>query len=111
MDNGIEGDSLIIPARLNKGDQLGRSSAATLLQFDKLRQHVRKLLGKMGDEIYNGNVEINPFRKKQMTACTYCSFLSICQFDTSLKGNRYRILDEIKDDEVWTMLEGNESNE
>jgi ATP-dependent helicase/nuclease subunit B len=33
MDRDMSGDSLIIPARINKDGSLGRSSAATMEQF------------------------------------------------------------------------------
>jgi ATP-dependent helicase/nuclease subunit B len=39
-----------------------------------------------------------------MTACAYCGYLSICQFDTSLEGNSYRNLHDKKDEEVWELL-------
>ena len=65
----------------------------------------------MVQEIYNGNVIISPYKKKQMTACTYCEYSSVCQFDTFLKGNKYRNLDEIKDEDVWPMIESGEINE
>ncbi|HHW47665.1 MAG TPA: helicase-exonuclease AddAB subunit AddB [Clostridiaceae bacterium] len=110
MDRQIEGDSSIIPARINKGDVLGRASAATLEQFGLLRKYVRRLLAKMGEEILNGEISIKPYKKKNTTACDYCRYLSICQFDTRISGNRYRLLRDLKDDEVWEMIrdEGSE---
>ena len=105
MDRAIEGDSIIIPARINKDGELGRSSAASLEKFTLLRDHVRKLMVKIGSELQRGNISINPYKKKGLTSCTYCNYMAICQFDTSLKGNAYRILTDRKDDEVWTLLE------
>jgi ATP-dependent helicase/DNAse subunit B len=29
----------------------------------------------------------------------------VCQFDPSLKGNRYRILKDIKEEEAWDLIE------
>lgn len=106
MDRQIDGDSLIIPARLNKGDVLGRSSAATVEQFDVLRSHIRKTLVSIGSEIIEGNVAISPYKKRSVTACTFCSYSSICQFDPSVKDNSYRFLDDIKDEDVWPMMRG-----
>jgi ATP-dependent helicase/nuclease subunit B len=106
MDRQIEGESLIIPARLNKGDVLGKSSAATIEQFDMLRGHVRKTLVAIGEEMLNGNVSISPFKKRTNTACTYCDFSPVCQFDTAMKDNKYRLLGDIKDDEVWKLIDG-----
>jgi ATP-dependent helicase/nuclease subunit B len=106
MDTSIDGDSLIIPARVNKGGDLGRSSAATAEQFEIVKRHVRKLLHSLGEEMLKGNISISPYRRKGMTACTYCGYISICQFDTKLSRNNYRNLYDKKDDEVWELMNG-----
>ncbi|HWR60961.1 MAG TPA: helicase-exonuclease AddAB subunit AddB [Clostridia bacterium] len=115
MDTGMDGDSLIIPARINKDGGLGRSSAASAGQFEIMKKHVKKLLYRLGEEMLRGDISISPYRRKGMTACTYCGYLSICQFDTRLAGNRYRNLYDRKDDEVWALMggkpeEGGDSN-
>jgi ATP-dependent helicase/nuclease subunit B len=110
MDRQIEGDSLIVPARINRDGTLGRSSAATQEQFGMLRRYVRKTLASIGSGILDGNVAISPYKKKSMTACTYCSFNSICQFDVSIRDNRYRMLAERKDDEWWQVMRAAESD-
>lgn len=110
MDRDIEGDSIIIPARINKDDNLGRSSAATLEQFGMLRKHVKELLVNIGNEMLTGNIKISPYKNRKITACKYCDYLTVCQFDTSMKDNEYRILKDLKDDEVWKLM-GGEGNE
>lgn len=104
MDKQLDGDSLIIPARINKDGSLGRSSAATREQFGVLRGYVRKTLASIGSGILDGNVTISPYKKRTMTACTYCNFSSVCQFDTSIRDNRYRILADLKEDELWQLM-------
>ena len=106
MDSQINGDSLIIPARVNKDGTLGRSSAATADQFNVLRDYVRKLLVEIGSGIISGNVAINPYKKRTMTACTYCGFSSVCQFDTAIRDNRYRLMPEVSEDELWNSMRG-----
>lgn len=101
MDRDIDGDSAIIPARINKDGSLGRSSAATVEQFNNLRGHVRRKLAELCEQMADGNIEISPYKKKKETPCSYCKFSSICQFDTSIGDNKYRIINDIKDDEVW----------
>jgi ATP-dependent helicase/nuclease subunit B len=107
MDREIVGESLIIPARINKGDILGKSSVATIEQFDQLRKYVRKLLIRMGEEMLKGNVSIMPYKKKRVTSCAYCSYASVCQFDPEMKNNKYRVLNDMKDNEVWELLKQN----
>jgi ATP-dependent helicase/nuclease subunit B len=106
MDRQIDGDSLIIPARLNKGDTLGRSSAISKEQFENLRLHVRNTLISLGSQMLSGNVRISPYKKKAVTACKYCVYSSVCQFDPSMHDNKYRILSEIGDDEVLKLISG-----
>ena len=105
MDNSIEGSSLIIPATLNKGDVLGKnSSAATMEQFKLLRKYVRKLLKDLCNEITKGNVSIKPYKKKGTTSCKYCGFLPVCQFDTTLKGNSFKLLYDKDNEEIWGLM-------
>jgi ATP-dependent helicase/nuclease subunit B len=104
MDNTINGSSYIIPARINKGDVLGKSSAASLEQFEMLRNYVRKLLKDMCSEIMKGNVPIKPYKKKKIISCQYCSYSSVCQFDTAQKENSFNILHDKVDDDVWKLM-------
>lgn len=110
MDRMMEGESCIIPARLNKGDVLGRSSAATLEQFDLLRKYVRRLLVRIGEEILQGDVSIRPYKRKKNTPCDFCAYASICKFDTRLPGNRYRRMNDIKDEDVWDTMQKEQEN-
>jgi ATP-dependent helicase/nuclease subunit B len=109
MDTGIDGDSLIIPARINKGGDLGRSSAASLDQFEIIKRHVRNLLQSLGEEILKGDISISPYRRKRMTACAYCRYMPVCQFDTRLSANNYRNLQDKKDEEIWELMGGKSS--
>ncbi|GAE90735.1 ATP-dependent nuclease [Acetivibrio straminisolvens JCM 21531] len=105
MDRGIEGASMIIPATVNKDGGLGKnSSIATMEQFKQLRKYVRKLLKDLCGEIMKGNVPIKPYKKKGTTSCKYCSFLPVCQFDTTMKENSFRNFYDKKDDEVWSLM-------
>lgn len=104
MDREIDGSSMIIPARINKGDILGKSSAASLEQFRILRKYVNGLLTGLCEEILRGNTAIQPYKQKNMTSCKYCSYSAVCQFDPTLSENKYRMLPELKDDELWNLL-------
>lgn len=109
MDREINGASNIIPARINKGNVLGQSSAATLEQMILLRSHVKRLLEGLCKEIMKGKVPIRPYKKKGFTSCKYCSFSPVCQFDTARQENTFRLLPDLKDNEVWKKLEQGET--
>jgi ATP-dependent helicase/nuclease subunit B len=104
MDRQIDGDSLIIPARINKNGELGRSSAATEEQFEILQKHVENLLVKLGTEIIRGNIAIRPYKKNKEASCTYCRYSAVCHFDPQLKDNRHRVLNDMNDEQAWEML-------
>ncbi|WP_055665405.1 helicase-exonuclease AddAB subunit AddB [Desnuesiella massiliensis] len=105
MDKTISGYSLIIPARLNKGDSLGKSnSLITREQFDILREYVRESLVSLCDEMLKGDIKIKPSKNKKYSACDYCSYAAICQFDPSIKDNSYRYVNKKKDEDVWNLM-------
>ncbi|NLY43132.1 MAG: helicase-exonuclease AddAB subunit AddB [Clostridiaceae bacterium] len=106
MDKTIEKNSLIIPATIKKDGSLGKnSSVATMEQFKLLRGYVRKLLKDLCTEIMKGNVSIQPYKKDDINSCEYCNFLPICQFDTIMKENSFKILNDKNDDEVWELMQ------
>lgn len=106
MDRTIDGSSLVIPARINKDGTLGKTSAAaTLEQFEALKDHVRDILYKISGEMVKGNISISPYKKKKQTSCKFCSYSSICRFEGDGFGNRYRIIKDIKAEKVWDMLD------
>ncbi len=101
MDGQLSGDgacrSDIIPVALKKdGSFDGRSSVVTLEQFRQLCEHTKQLIRRMGLEILDGVIDINPYRLKQRTACTFCMYRAICQFDPSMAEQMYRAIPLIK---------------
>ncbi len=113
MDQTLEsGESQIISAGINKDGTLSkRSKVANRSEFEDLRHHVRRLYEKSGNEIIDGRVDISPYKLKEKTPCTFCSFKSVCQFDESMEGNRYRILTPQTKENVLELIreEGNEN--
>ena len=105
MDHSIDGTSMIIPATINKSGTLGRNtSAATMEQLTQLRKYIKRLMTGICEEIMRGNTAISPYKKNKSTPCAYCGFRPICQFDAAMKDNRYRILQDRNDDEIWNLM-------
>ncbi|MBR6253438.1 MAG: helicase-exonuclease AddAB subunit AddB [Clostridia bacterium] len=72
--------------------------------FDRLTNHINTTLKKIGDEIVSGNVKNEPiYRKSARIPCEYCDYKMTCQFDRKL-GNKYRVVKNLKDDEVLDLL-------
>ncbi|MFB4167120.1 helicase-exonuclease AddAB subunit AddB [Virgibacillus sp. JSM 102003] len=106
MDTSLEsGTSQVIPAGMKKnGDFYSSSKVADNETFSSLQQHIHHLMMQAGIDMTSGGVHLNPFQHKQNTACTYCPFLSVCQFDPILEENNYRKLTDLKDDEILERL-------
>lgn len=106
MDTGLEkGHSQIIPAGLKaNGGFYKNSKTADAERFHHLNLYIRQLMSKAGTNITDGEVELNPYQQKQQTACSFCPYRSVCQFDPSLEDNNFRKLQEMKDEDVLKKL-------
>ena len=102
MDETLKwGSSSIISAGINKDGTLRKNSkAVSKEELRLLINHVRKLYKKAGDRIVSGDVEIAPYQLNDRTACTFCPFKAVCQFDATLGGNQYRILSASKNEVI-----------
>jgi ATP-dependent helicase/nuclease subunit B len=107
LDNQISGSSDIIPVALNVNGSFSKNSAVLPAEnFAALIRHVEGLLGRIGLEIMNGSVKIEPVKNGAKTACGYCPYRSICQFDRQLQDNNYRNIRPLSDDEVVCRIQG-----
>ncbi len=102
MDTSLEsGRSNIIPAGFSKSGSFYKGSAVAEREvFGELQGYIHQLMENAGLAITEGKVDLNPFQQQQQTACTFCSYRSVCQFDPTLAENNYRKLQEMKDEEV-----------
>ncbi|MFE8700303.1 helicase-exonuclease AddAB subunit AddB [Cytobacillus sp. FJAT-54145] len=106
MDNTLDtGDSQIISAGIKKDGSLSkRSKVASKEEFEGLRKFVRKMYVQTGDSIIDGTVNIAPYKMKDRTPCTFCSYKPVCQFDESLEANKYRSLPVQSKEEVLDLI-------
>ena len=105
MDRDMETYSLIIPAAFKKdGDFTSASSVVTESQFELLRKYVNDKMIEICEEMLSGEVKIEPCKSSKVTYCDYCDYSSICQFDTSIKDNKYKIISKKKKDDLWDAM-------
>ncbi|GIP35844.1 helicase-exonuclease AddAB subunit AddB [Paenibacillus sp. J2TS4] len=106
MDKELKsGHSQWIPVALKTdGSFYSSASVATPEQWDRLRGYVRRKIRGIGTEITEGNVSITPFRLGGKSACTFCPYKPVCQFDPLLEGNEFRILERKSSTDIWTRL-------
>ncbi|MDO9536305.1 MAG: exodeoxyribonuclease V subunit gamma [Bacillota bacterium] len=107
MDNLLEsGYSEIIPVGLSK-DKIFYKNSSTLTEerFNLLRRHIHHLIKATTQNMASGQVDILPYRLGKKKACTYCPYKGVCQFDTALEGNNFRILRNEEKELIWQNLE------
>lgn len=99
MDTSVSEESTsskIVPFAIKKDGTFSKQGTKTVNQeiFQRMNDYVRSLMIRAGEEIVSGEVKLNPYEKKDMNACTYCPFKSVCQFDPILEENKFRRLKE-----------------
>ncbi len=99
MDQDMVKESKVIQLAVKKDGDYTKMPVVTVEQFNDLQQHIKNVLKEIGEEIISGNVKNEPIKKKKSTACDYCDYKLVCQFDRKL-GNHFRILEELSDEEV-----------
>lgn len=105
MDKDMETYSLIIPAAFKKdGDFTSTSSVVTEGQFELLRKYVNDKMIEICEEMLSGEVKIEPCKSSKVTYCDYCDYSAICQFDTSIRDNKYKIILKKKKEDLWNAM-------
>lgn len=100
MDTEIGGASKVLPIKyVKKNGSYSGSSGGYLFsreEFEELSAQVDQQVERICREISDGNIDIRPKKetKKDMegnyrTSCKYCSYKSICMFDTAFPRCRY----------------------
>ncbi|MDU1408392.1 MAG: helicase-exonuclease AddAB subunit AddB [Clostridium sp.] len=102
MDNDMETYSLVIPVTFKKdGDFSSNSSVITEEQFNILREYVNFKMIELCEDMLSGKIRIEPCKNQRTSYCDYCDYSAICQFDTSIKDNKYKLVLKKDDKEIW----------
>ncbi|REK63793.1 MAG: helicase-exonuclease AddAB subunit AddB [Brevibacillus sp.] len=107
MDAYVEqGPSELLPFELKKDGTLSaRSSVATPEQFQALQQYVRETVEAIGQRMIDGEIQIAPYVQGTVSACQFCAYKPVCQFDAESAGEM-RQLPKWNNKQVWSMLAG-----
>ena len=100
MDTEIGGASKVLPIKyVKKNGTYSGSSGGYLFsreEFEELSAQVDRQVDRICREICDGKIDIRPKKEKKKdmegnykTSCKYCSYKSICMFDTAFPGCRY----------------------
>lgn len=107
---GESSKSNIISASFLKNGSIAKASkVASEQDFAALRNHIHHVYEQAGNEIMDGQTIINPYKLKDRIPCTFCSYKSVCMFDSALEENQYRILQPKKPEEVLSIIKEGET--
>lgn len=100
MDRNLAGDSTgkseILPVDFKKdGEPTANSRVASQEDFQNLIKYTQDKSIEIGREIIQGRVKIRPYNHGGMTACTYCPYSALCQFEPGQAGTSYRWLEKV----------------
>jgi len=105
MDHDLTGNSALLPVGINQNGSFARNSSVLADEkFMALIQHINILLKGIGREIMKGRIRIEPVSDSKRTACRFCSYRAVCQFDQSLQDNKYRKIRPLTDEEVISRI-------
>ena len=97
-----QGTSKIIPATITKAGEVseGKTSGVDKEQFKILQDYIYKTIKDISKEILKGNIELKPYNKKGKTPCEFCSYKSICGFNSETCRNMYNYVDNLQKDDI-----------
>jgi len=80
-------------------------------ELDLLLEHTERLIKRAATQIFDGHVDLAPFREQNRTALQFSPYKSIMQFDPLLKENNYRELPALKKDDVMARIKAEQEKE
>ncbi len=84
------------------GEEILKTKAsATTKNFNSMFKHINKVITKTAQNIYGGKFPI----KCTDDACTWCEYSQLCRFDNSFAGCYTQSSLDLKDEEIWQLLE------
>lgn len=96
------GTSKLIPAALTTSGEVyqSRTNGVTKEEFKVLQDYIYKTIKEISKEILNGRIDLKPYNKKGKTPCEYCSYKTICGFNTKNYGNTYNYIENKSKDDI-----------
>ena len=102
----------VLPVKKNKDGSFSKQSADKLLSeedFGHLLKHTYRKLTTMADGILKGQISIAPVETKEIDACRYCSYKSICLFENGMPGCEKKTLSMEREEALERMRKEGEN--
>lgn len=106
-DNTLKtGSSKIVPAAITQSGTVNEkwTNGVNKEQFKILQDYIDKTIKDISKEILSGKIDLKPYNKKGKTPCEYCSYKSICGFNTKQNENQYNYIDKKSKDDLIKMM-------
>lgn len=101
LDHCMSGESAVIPVKYNKDGSLSKTSKAVSSEaFETMMNYAVQKIEKTREQILDGEVDANPYRRGQESGCDYCGYRHVCGFDTKISGYRYRDIGKMSMEEA-----------
>ena len=86
------------------GSLSSRSSVVSAEEFEVLSEYVNHRIIESGNEIYQGNVQVEPFVEGQTSSCDYCPYQAVCGFDRKIDGFKERKIQKIDKKDLFDRM-------
>lgn len=89
----FEGSSRVVALSRKKDGSFSKASESSLLSvesFAEFCREVNEVVEELCRQLASGEISVSPKKMKSAVACQYCSFQSVCYFDTVFGGCDYR---------------------
>ncbi|MCI6553279.1 MAG: helicase-exonuclease AddAB subunit AddB [Lachnospiraceae bacterium] len=101
LDKEFTDRSDVVPVERKKdGSCSARSSVLTEEELRAVSAYVSRKMRRIGLDILEGNMAVNPCRQGNSSACDYCAFSRVCGFDGRIEGYHYRNLEALGPEEA-----------
>lgn len=99
--DGIVLSEYDMPEHMGGKEILKTGKTATAKNFNSMFRHINRLIKKTAQNIYGGYFPI----KCTEDACKWCEYAQLCRFDGAFSGCMVNTVPNLKNDEVWELLE------
>ncbi len=105
IDRALEpgSKSPVVCVSLRKdGEPDARSECLADKHLAAMLDHTRVTVARLADQLFDGDVSVQPYRLGSQSPCSKCSYRSICRFRPGVDG--YRHLDRLGRDDILARL-------
>ena len=105
LDGSFSEASDVVPVKRNKDGSYAKSSRVFSDEnFNIMNQYVNQKIRQIGQEMLQGQIQLNPYEWAGKSACDYCKFQKVCGFDKKLDGCKKRQLEDLTEDEIFPLI-------